>query len=114
MKALSPLQSLALLLLFGAAVGGWLYGLHWKRVASGDLFSSSERLMIRLQDQLEVLTKENEDLNRRVRELSGEPVEEERPASVGSGLIVNPADEEIVLPSSRPSLPAPPQKIETH
>ena len=40
--------------------------------------------------------------------------EEERPASVGSGLIVNPSDEEIVLPSSRPSLPAPPQKIETH
>ena len=70
-KPSSPLQSLLLLLLIGAVIAGWLYGLHWKRVASGDLFTSDEKLMIRLQDQIEVLTKENNELHAQLKSLDG-------------------------------------------
>lgn len=107
MKALTPAQSLLLLVLAGATIAGWSYGLHWKRVASGELFTSDERLMIRLQDQISALTEENERLHGRIRELGGtEP--EPPPATEGT-------PGPVVLPSSDgPSLPAPPQKIETH
>lgn len=102
MKTLSPLQSLLLLALVGLAIGGWLYGLHWKRVASGDLFSNDEKLMIRLQDQIETLTAENE----RLREQAGEAETggETPDGAETSGPAFEPA----------PDLPAPPQKIETH
>lgn len=114
MKPLSPAQSLVLLCLAGAAFGGFSYGLHWKRVASGDLFTSDERTMIRLQDQIEALIREKEALQRRVRELNGEPEPAPAAGSTGSGIILNPDDAEVVLPTSRPVLPAPPQKAETH
>lgn len=69
MKAFSPAQSLILLALAGIAVAGWAYGIHWKRVASGDLFSADERLIIQLQDQIGALTREAEALRGRLREL---------------------------------------------
>lgn len=111
MKALTPVQSLLFLVLAGATIAGWAYGLHWKRIASGDLFTSDERLMIRLQDQISALTEENERLHGRIREL-GE-AEPESTTATPDGTEGSP--EPVVLPSSvGPSLPAPPQKIETH
>jgi hypothetical protein len=113
-KPSSPVQSLLFLVFAGIAVAGWFYGLHWKRVASGDLFSSDEKLMIRLQDQISALTKENESLHARIRELGGAEPTEAKPDPTGGATSVAPI-EPIVLPSSGgPSLPAPPQKIETH
>jgi hypothetical protein len=113
-KSLSPTQSLFLLILLGFAMAGWFYGLHWKRVASGDLFSSEETLMIRLQDQITALTNENDSLHKRIRELGGgEPTEAKADPTGGAGAVA--PLEPIVLPSSgSPSLPKPPQKIETH
>jgi len=81
------------------AIAGWLYGIHWKRVAAGDLFSSDEKMMIRLQDQIQSLTEENEALHKRIGSLTGEPEPEVAPAAE-----ITPA----------PVLPGPPQKIETH
>ena len=107
MKSLSPAQSLILLLLVGVAIAGWAYGLHWKRVASGDLFTSDETLMIRLQDQIDTLTEENKVLHDRLRERDGEP-------ETGAAQNVPQPTEPVTLPSSGPTLPAPPQKIETH
>ncbi|MEQ1838780.1 MAG: hypothetical protein ABL994_00100 [Verrucomicrobiales bacterium] len=98
-KSVSPFQSLLLLLLGGLAIAGWLYGIHWKRVAAGDLFSSDEKMMIRLQDQIQTLTAENEALHHRIRSLTGEPELEGAPAAE-----ITPA----------PVLPERPQKIETH
>lgn len=72
---LSPLQSLALVVLIGLAASGWLYGVHWKRVAEGTGFTKQEQVMIRLQDQIETLTKKNEELNATLRELGEEPDE---------------------------------------
>ncbi len=71
MKALTPIQTLLFLLLVGFAVAGWLFGIHWKRVASGDLFTGDERHIILLQDQIENLTKENDALHLRLRRLEG-------------------------------------------
>ncbi len=102
-KTLSPAQSLLFLALAGLAVGGWLYGLHWKRVASGDLFSSDERLMIRLQDQIETLVAENERLREQANPDEDAADAPEPPPEAPPGL----------LPAA-PELPAPPQKIETH
>lgn len=99
-KTPTPLQSLLLLLLAGLAIAGWLYGIHWKRVASGDLFSSDEKLMIRLQDQIQSLTKENEKLHARIK------------AATGEDTAPDPAP--AVPDHSSPVLPASPQKIETH
>ena len=98
-KSVTPFQSLLLLLLGGMAIAGWLYGIHWKRVAAGDLFSSDEKMMIRLQDQIQTLTGENEALHHRIRSLTGEPEPEVAPAAE-----ITPA----------PVLPERPQKVETH
>lgn len=97
MKPLNPIQSLFLLVLIGIAIGGWLYGLHWKRVASGDLFTADEKMTIRLQDQIQELGKSNAALNERIKALTGE-----------SG------DEKPSGPAAIPELPDRPQKIETH
>lgn len=75
MKNLSPAQSFFLLILIGVALAGWFYGIHWKRVASGSLFSPGEREMIRLQDQITALTKLNVRLQEKIAELT--PKEEE-------------------------------------
>ncbi len=105
MKAIPPLQSLLLLVLAGVALAGWLYGLHWKRVASGDLFTNDEKMMIRLQDQIGALDQENAKLRGRLRELGDEPGPEDAPSPN--------ANAPVVLPQG-PILPAPPQRIETH
>tara|TARA_R110000850_G_scaffold239282_3_gene364103 strand:+ start:1319 stop:1588 length:270 start_codon:yes stop_codon:yes gene_type:complete len=60
---LSPGQSLVLLILIGLALSGWLYGIHWKRIANGSGFSDDERLIIQLQDQIRTLTEANAALN---------------------------------------------------
>jgi hypothetical protein len=115
-KSLSPIQSLVFLSLFGLAIAGWFYGLHWKRIAAGDLFSSDEKLMVRLQDQISALSEENDSLHKRLRDLEGTEASEAKqdPTGVAESGVVAPF-EPIVLPSSGgPSLPAPPQKIETH
>lgn len=105
MKATSELQILALLLLTGFGAAGWFYGLHWKRVASGDLFTNDERLLVRLQDQIEALTKENEALHLRVRRLEGGGE-----GASAAGTTPAPADSEnpVVLPASGTALPPPP------
>ena len=110
MKSLTPAQSLVLLILFGLAISGWLYGIHWKRVASGDLFSSDEKLMIRLQDQIRSLSETNANLNEQLKAYAEEEVapKEGEPATVPATV---PA---VEAPQNAPVLPAPPQKIETH
>lgn len=117
MKSLTPAQSLALLLLVGLSAAGWFYGVHWKRVASGDLFTADEKHIIRLQEQIDSLTKENESLHLRLRELEGGETSATGPAPVPSSPSPAPAtDAPVVLPTSGtgPNLPPPPQKIETH
>lgn len=106
MKSLTPAQSLVLLILVGLAISGWLYGIHWKRVASGDLFSSDEKLMIRLQDQISTLSETNVNLNEQLKAYADEEVDPEE----GESATV-PA---VEAPQNAPVLPAPPQKIETH
>lgn len=69
---LSPFQILGLLLLLAVAVCGWIYGWHWKEVAIGDKPTQEEALIIDLQDQLDLLRKDNDQLARRLRELSSE------------------------------------------
>lgn len=69
---LTPAQSLLLLVLTGLAISGWLYGLHWKRIASGDTFTKEEKVMIRLQDQIAVLTEKNAELNQALHEATSE------------------------------------------
>jgi hypothetical protein len=61
------------LVLVGAAIGGWVYGFHWKNVASGDGFTREEKVIFQLQEQIEVLTKQNVDLTEALREARGEP-----------------------------------------
>jgi hypothetical protein len=104
-KANSELQILAFLLLTGFGAGGWFYGLHWKRVASGDLFTNDERLLVRLQDQIEALTKENEALHLRLRRLEGGGGDV-APAAVEPAPAVT-ADP-VALPASSPAPPPPP------
>jgi len=87
------------------AVAGWLYGIHWKRVAEGDLFTNDEKLMIRLQDQIQSLTRENEALHQRIGSLTGETASEISPAPIDT-------PDSGIAPA--PVLPGPPQKIETH
>lgn len=72
MKALSPGQTLVLLLLVGLAIAGWLYGIHWKRTVSGDLFTKDEMRIIELQDRIRVLTENNAKLNSKIAELMNE------------------------------------------
>ena len=80
MKNLSPAQSLVFLLLAGLAIAGWLYGIHWKRTASGDLFTKDEMHIIRLQDQIRVLTEDNAKLNGKLVDLMSEAEEDADPA----------------------------------
>ncbi len=102
MKSPSPTTLLVHLLLAGLAMAGWAYGLHWKRVASGDLFSADEKLLFRFQDQIEILESELATLRDRLQELEGEPA----PGPEDDG--------DAPQPALGPSLPTPPQKIETH
>ncbi|MEM7697746.1 MAG: hypothetical protein AAF236_05000 [Verrucomicrobiota bacterium] len=76
----NPLKTLALLLVVGAAFAGWLYGIHWKRVASGGKFNATERLVVQLRDQVEILTLENAKLITRLKELDPELAEVEESA----------------------------------
>ena len=116
-KSLSPAHSLVLLLLVGLAISGWFYGIHWKRVASGVLFSSEEKLMIRLQDQIRSLTETNVSLNEQLKAFAD--------AADGPGLADGAApvpvapEAAVVLPvlgpaQDTPLLPTRPQKVETH
>ena len=66
---LTPGQSLALLVLVGIAMAGWLYGIHWKKIASGDAFSQDEKLLIQLQEQIRTLSQKNTALVKQVNEL---------------------------------------------
>ena len=97
MKSLTPIQSLLLLILISVAIGGWFYGIYWKRVASGDLFTVDEKMTIRLQEQIEALSNENTELRARINSLTGE--------SNGTA---------ITQPPPGPELPGRPQKVETH
>ena len=72
---LSPVQNLLFLVLLGLAVAGWIYGVHWKRIASGGSFTKEERMMISLQDQIAVLSEKNEELNKALREALAEEEE---------------------------------------
>lgn len=74
---LTPGQSLALLVLIGIAVAGWLYGIHWKKIASGDAFSQDEKLLIELQEQIRILSEKNTALVKQVNELRKEAVVED-------------------------------------
>lgn len=65
----TPGQSLALLVLVGIAMAGWLYGIHWKKIASGDAFSQDEKLLIQLQEQIRILSQKNTALAEQVNEL---------------------------------------------
>ncbi len=76
MKNLTPGQSLALLILVGIAVSGWFYGVYWKRVASGSLFSPDEKVLIQLQDQISVLHDQNAAMHDKIRELTPEDGEQ--------------------------------------
>lgn len=111
MKALTPVQSLLFLILAGATIAGWAYGLHWKRIASGDLFTSDEQLMIRLQDQISALSEENESLHKRIRELGGSELETD-PSQIAES--TGPLELPVLPSQPGPVLPAPAQKIETH
>ncbi len=70
MKNLTPGQSLVLLILIGIAVSGWFYGVYWKRVASGSLFSPDEKVLIQLQDQISALHDQNAGLQEKIKELT--------------------------------------------
>lgn len=69
MKSLSPGQTLVFLVLIGLALSGWLYGIHWKRTVTGDLFTQDEMLIVRLQDQIRALMEDNGKLNAKIAEL---------------------------------------------
>lgn len=73
MKSLSPIQSLVFLLCIGVAIAGWAYGIHWKRVASGSLFSTDEKLLISLRDQIEALEKNNASLREQLKQPPTDP-----------------------------------------
>ncbi len=66
---LSPAQSLILLVLAGLSISGWFYGIYWKRVADGSVFTKEEKIMIQLQDQINVLNDKNEELNETISKL---------------------------------------------
>lgn len=72
---LSPAQSLGLLLLVGLSVTGWFYGIYWKRVASGTLFTKEERVMVQLHDQIRILTEKNTELNETIHRLTNPDAE---------------------------------------
>jgi len=72
LKKASPELILLGLILLGLGIAGWFYGIHWKRVASGNRFSQDEKLIIQLQDQIDTLLDENERLFQEIRELTPE------------------------------------------
>jgi len=74
---LTPGQSLALLVLAGFGISGWLYGLHWKRVATGDAFTPDEKSTVRLQDQIRILSERNDELHAKLKKLRAEASGEE-------------------------------------
>lgn len=74
----SPVQSLALLVLAAVAIGGWIYGIHWKRIASGDGFTAEEKAMFALQDQIAVLEEQIVDLRAALAE--AKPIETDEPS----------------------------------
>ena len=59
---LSPVGLFAFLVLAAVAVSGWFYGTHWRQVASGKKPTQEEKLIIQLQDKLDVARAENERL----------------------------------------------------
>ncbi len=69
---LTPGQSFVLLILLGFGITGWLYGLHWKKVASGDGFTKDEKVIFHLQGQIENLTERNRELSRALRDSTGD------------------------------------------
>jgi hypothetical protein len=73
---LTPGQSLVLLLLIGGGVSGWLYGVHWKKIANGDGFSQEEKLIIQLQDQIRTLSDQNAQLIGKLHDLQADEPEE--------------------------------------
>ena len=75
---LSPAQSLVLLILAGLSISGWFYGIHWKRVADGSVFTREEKVLIRLQDQIDVLTTKNQELNETISKLKNPESEPEK------------------------------------
>lgn len=74
---LSPAQSLGLLLLVALSVTGWFYGIYWKRVASGTLFTKDEKVIVQLQDQIRVLSEKNAALNETIHRLTNPDAEQE-------------------------------------
>lgn len=69
---LTPGQSFVLLILLGFGITGWLYGLHWKKVANGDGFTRDEKVIFQLQGQIEELSERNAELSNALREYTGE------------------------------------------
>lgn len=98
---LSPTQSLVLLVLVGIAIGGWVYGLHWKNIASGGGFTRDEKVIFQLQDQIEALTQQNVELNDALREARGEPKGEDVEKNWGEGAVSSSPllqDQKVELP----------------
>ncbi len=95
---LTPGQSLALLVLIGIAAAGWLYGIHWKKIASGDAFSQDEKLLIQLQDQIRTLSEKNAALVKQVNGLQKEAAVE--------GEVDEPEALENATPETSDSAPA--------
>jgi len=67
----NPIRSLVLVLLGAVALSGWLYGLHWKQVAAGGSFNSGEEFLVRLLEQIEVLSERNQELNEELARAEG-------------------------------------------
>ena len=95
---LTPGQSLALLVLIGIAAAGRHYGIHWKKIASGDAFSQDEKLLIQLQDQIRTLSEKNAALVKQVNGLQKE-------AAV-AGEVDEPGALEYATPETSDSAPA--------
>lgn len=64
---ISPLLLFGFLVLLAVAVSGWLFGWHWRQVASGGKPTHDEKLIIQLQDQLDAARAENERLTGQLR-----------------------------------------------
>ncbi len=69
MKNLHPGMVLFALLLVAVAASGWFYGIHWKKVAAGEKFSPIEEQLILFQNQVDLLTEENDRLNKEIDKL---------------------------------------------
>jgi len=87
------------------SISGWLYGLHWKRVAEGTGFTKQEQILVRLQDQIETLTEKNEQLNAALRE------EEADSSEAGPGAAE--AESPEAVPSPVPTSPVPTSPVPT-